>query len=98
MVRNRAKFEGSMCEEYIIDEISTFGSFYFEPHIQIKLNRVPWNDDGGNVDLKGHLSVFIYPGHPLGEISEHKLLNQNEYDVAHWYVLLNHQEINTFVE
>lgn len=72
--------EGSIYEDYIIEEISNFCSFYFELHIQTKLNRVPRNDDGGDVDRKECLSVFIYPGRPLGEPREHRILTKNEYD------------------
>ncbi|EOY03404.1 Uncharacterized protein TCM_018424 [Theobroma cacao] len=61
-VKNRALVEGSIYEAYIIEEISSFCSLYFELAVQTRLNRVPRNDDGGDVDLLGRLSIFTHPG------------------------------------
>jgi hypothetical protein len=40
-VKNKAHVEASICEAYIVEEISTFISYYFEPHLRTKINRVP---------------------------------------------------------
>ncbi|XP_031110603.1 uncharacterized protein LOC116014792 isoform X2 [Ipomoea triloba] len=66
-VRNRNYVEGSICEAYLIEEISTFCSHYFEDHVQTRLNRVPRNDDGGDVNANNRLSIFTHPGRPLGQ-------------------------------
>jgi hypothetical protein len=39
-VKNKAHVEASICEVYIVEEISTFISYYFEPHLRTRINRV----------------------------------------------------------
>jgi len=57
-VTNKAKVEGSICEAYLIDEITNFTSHYFGDDVQTIWNRVLQNDDGGLKSLDGHLSIF----------------------------------------
>jgi hypothetical protein len=61
-VKNKAHVEASICEAYIVEEISTFISYYFEPHLRTRINRVPRHDDGGEVPSSGNLSIFFNPG------------------------------------
>lgn len=96
-VRNRASIEGSICEAYLIQETSSFCSQYFEPHVQTRFNRVPRNDDGGQVGKKCKVNVFSHPCRPFGEATE-KLMAEDEYIVAQRYVLLNCAEILPFVK
>jgi len=63
-VKNKAHVEASICEAYIVEEISTFISYYFEPHLKTKINRDPRHDDGGEVPSNGNLSIFSNPGQP----------------------------------
>jgi hypothetical protein len=63
-VKNKAHVEASICEAYIVEEISTFISYYFEPHLRIRINRVPRRDNGGEVPSSGNLSIFSNPGRP----------------------------------
>jgi hypothetical protein len=63
-VKNKAHVEASICEAYIIEEISTFISYYFKPHLRTMINRVPWHDDGGEVPSSGNLSIFSNPKRP----------------------------------
>ena len=63
-VKNKVHVEASICEAYIVEEISTFISYYFEPHLRTRINRVPWHDDGGEVSSSGNLSIFSNPGRP----------------------------------
>jgi hypothetical protein len=63
-VKNKTHVEASICEAYIVEEISTFISYYFEPHLRTRINRVPWHDDGGEVSSSGNLSIFFNPGRP----------------------------------
>jgi hypothetical protein len=58
-VTNKAKVEGSICEAYLIDEITNFASHYFGDDVQTIWNRVPWNDDGGLRSVDGCLSIFF---------------------------------------
>jgi hypothetical protein len=59
-----AHVEASICEAYIVKEILTFISYYFEPHMRTRINRVPRHDDGGEVSSSGNLSIFSNPGRP----------------------------------
>jgi len=61
-VKNKAHVEASICEAYIVKEISTFISYYSEPHLRTIINRVPQNDDGGEVPSGGNWSIFSNPG------------------------------------
>ena len=49
---------GSICEIYLIDEITNFASHYFIDDVQTIWNPVPRNDDGGPNNLNG-LSIFF---------------------------------------
>ncbi|XP_038680928.1 uncharacterized protein LOC119981859 [Tripterygium wilfordii] len=40
-VKNKARVEGSICEAYIVEETSSFASYYFEPHVSSRRTRVP---------------------------------------------------------
>jgi hypothetical protein len=61
-VKNKAHIEASICESYIVEEISIFISYYFEPHLRTRINRVPRYDDGGEVPSSGNLSIVSNPG------------------------------------
>jgi len=63
--KNKAHVEASIYKAYIVEEISTFISYYFKPHLRIRINSVPRHDDGGEVPSSGNLSVFSYPGPPV---------------------------------
>ncbi|OMO57998.1 Transposon, En/Spm-like protein [Corchorus capsularis] len=97
-VRNRNYVEGSICEAYLIEEISTFCSHYFDINVQTRLNRAPRNDDGGDMDPKGRLSIFTHLGRPLETKGSHRYLNDVEYKAAETYVLMNREEIAPFIE
>ncbi|XP_026657308.1 uncharacterized protein LOC113461439 [Phoenix dactylifera] len=80
-VKNRASIEGSIIEAYIIEEISTFCSYYFEPSIQTRLNQVLRNDDEGECDLVDRLPIFTHQGRPFGRPFGRHLTTQ-EYNAA----------------
>ena len=63
-VKNKVHVEALICEAYIIEEISTFISYYFESHLRTRINRVPRHDDGGEVPSSGNLSIFSNPRRP----------------------------------
>ena len=98
MVRNKSSVEGSIREAYVIEEISSFCSYYFEPEVQIRLTRVPRNDDGGDVMPSGCLSIFSHPRRLMETIASYRLMTDEEYDATHIYVLLNCEELGPFIE
>ncbi|EOY00766.1 Uncharacterized protein TCM_010686 [Theobroma cacao] len=57
-VKNGASVEESICEAYIINEISLFCSIYCEPTIPTRMNKVPQNDDNGEVDAT-EVNTFV---------------------------------------
>jgi len=56
--------EASICEAYIVEEISTFILYYFKPHLRTRINRVQRHDNGGEVPSSGNLSMFSNSGRP----------------------------------
>lgn len=88
--------ESSICEAYIMEEISNFCSHYFEPHVLTNSTRVRRNDDGGNVNEREDvLSIFKHPARPSGN-SKRRYLKDDEYEAVIIYVLQNCEEIQPF--
>ncbi|EOY31786.1 Transposase tnp2 [Theobroma cacao] len=96
--KNRASVEGSICEAYIIEKISSFCSWYFEPAVRTRLNRVPHNDDGGDVDSLGRLSIFIHLGQAFGPLDKSRFLDEDEFYAAELYVLMNCEEVLPYIK
>ena len=45
-VTNTFAIEGSICEAYLVEETSTFTSYYYPPNVPCRRNIVPQNDNG----------------------------------------------------
>ncbi|XP_047314395.1 uncharacterized protein LOC124918236 [Impatiens glandulifera] len=85
----------SICNAYILQEITTFASHYFEPDIQCK-QRIPQRNIKGPVNLKQPpKSIFNYLGRSSGAKSK-RYLDSEELLVAHTYVLLNCPEVEPY--
>jgi hypothetical protein len=98
-VKNKAHVEASICEAYIVEEISTFISYYFESHLRTRMNRVPRHDDGGEVHSSGNLSIFSNPGRPTPKNTVRgRYLSEIEFRQAHNYVLFNCDELRPFIK
>jgi hypothetical protein len=98
-VKKKVHVEASILEAYIIEEISTFISYYFEPHMRTRINRVPRHDDGDEVILSGNLSVFSNPGRPISKnIIRGRYLSEIEFKQTHNYVLFNCNELKPFIQ
>ncbi|GJR19180.1 transposon-like protein [Tanacetum coccineum] len=96
-VKNKARVKSSISDAYIMEEILNFYTHYFKSHVQTNLRKVGRNDDKGSVNLKGtSLSVFNYRGRPSGTCKR-CYLDDDEYDVATFYVLHNCEEIQPFL-
>nr|GLL49731.1 uncharacterized protein LOC109166492 [Ipomoea trifida] len=64
-VKNKAKVEGSISNAYLVEEASSFCSYYFEDHVSTKHRNVPRNADGSEYVVDEHeetLSIFKYSG------------------------------------
>jgi hypothetical protein len=58
--KNKIHVKALIYETYIVKEISTFVSYYFEPHLRTKINHFLRHDDGGEMLLSGNLSIFSH--------------------------------------
>jgi hypothetical protein len=97
-VKNKAHVEASICETYIVEEISTFISYYFEPHLRMRINHVSWHDNGGEVPSSGNLSIFSNPGQPTPKnVMRGRYLSKIEFRQAHNYILFNCDELRPFI-
>jgi len=98
-VKNKAHVEASICEASIVEEISTFISYYFEHHLRTRINRAPRYDDGGEVPFSGNLSIFSNPGRPtLKNAIRGRYLSEIEFRQAHNYLLFNYDEMRPFIQ
>jgi len=98
-VKNKAHVEASICEAYIVEKISTFISYYFEPHLRTRINRVPRHDDGGEVPSSGNLSIFFNIGRPTPKNAiKERYLSEIEFRQAYNYVLFNCNELRLFIK
>jgi hypothetical protein len=98
-VKNKAHVKASICEPYIVEEISTFISYYFEPHLKTRINCVPRYDDGGEVSSSGNLSIFSNPGRPTPKNAVRgRHLSEIEFKQAYNYVLFNCDELRLFIQ
>jgi hypothetical protein len=98
-VKNKAHVEASICETYIVEEISTFILYYFKPHLRMRINRVPRHDDGGEVSSSGNLSIFSNPGWPTPKnVVRGRYLSEIKFIQAHNYVIFNCDELRSFIQ
>ncbi|XP_058775568.1 uncharacterized protein LOC131649832 [Vicia villosa] len=97
-VTNQARVEGSICKAYLLEEMSTFASYYYPPDVPSRRTRVPRNDDGGeDFSMGPPLSIFNYPGRPFGK-STTSTLDDKEMKAAHLYILLNCPEVVPYLD
>jgi hypothetical protein len=61
-VKNKVFIEASICEAYIVEKISIFILYYFDPHLRTRINCVPKHDDYGEVLSSENLLIFYHPG------------------------------------
>nr|GMC63030.1 uncharacterized protein LOC109179592 [Ipomoea batatas] len=99
-VKNKAKVEGSISNAYLVEEASSFCSYYFEDHVSTKHRNVPRNADSSEYVVDEHeetLSIFKYPGRAFGK-SKARYMTNEEFKAAQTYVLLNCSEVEPFIE
>jgi len=98
-VKNKVHVEASICKAYIVEEISTFISYYFEPYLRTRINRVPQYDDGGEVLSSGNLSIFSNTGRPTPKnVLRGRYLSEIEFEQAQNYVLFDCDELRPFIQ
>ncbi|RDY09534.1 hypothetical protein CR513_06091, partial [Mucuna pruriens] len=86
-VKNKARVEASICEAYLVEETSTFASFYYPDKIETRRTRIPRNVDSGEGSSSTPLiSIFNYPGR-LGGKAITYFLGQVDLEATHLYIL-----------
>ena len=97
-VKNKARVEVSICEAYLVEETSTFASFYYPNHVERRRTRIPCNLEVGKGSSRAPpISIFNYPGRAIGKSMTY-YLNQRDFDVAQLYVLQNSEEVQPYFE
>lgn len=95
-MKNKKSVEGCICEAYLVQETSYFGSHYFEPHAQYSSTTCV--DEGIHQEhIKPTLSVFKQFGQTAGKCDE-RWLEDKELMAAQCHVLLNCSEVKPFIE
>jgi hypothetical protein len=98
-VKNKTHVEASICDAYIVEEISTFISYYFEPFFRTRINRVPRYDDGGEVPLSRNLLIFSNLGRPTPKnVVRGRYLFEIEFKQTHNYMLFNCDALRPFIK
>jgi len=98
-IKNKTHVDSSICAAYIIEEISIFISYYFEPHMWIRINCVLRHDDGGEISSGGNVSIFSNFRWSLSKntASRRYLTNIELKKKTHNYMLFNYNELRPFV-
>ncbi|CAH1412937.1 unnamed protein product [Lactuca virosa] len=100
-IRNKARVEGSIVNEHLVNELATYCSLYFDPTIETCHNR-----EARNFAPQSHrfssgeapLSIFVVPSRRLYEKSgKRKPLSDKDLHKAHTYILLNCKEVNPYI-
>jgi hypothetical protein len=97
-VKNKARVEGSICNAYLVEESSTFFSYYFGPDVETRHTNVHRNEEFSTQGEEEHLlSVCNIRGSSLGSIQT-RFLNGAELRVATNYILLNCEEVQPYIQ
>ena len=95
-VKNKTRPEGSIAEGYIMNEALRYCSMYLSG-IETRFNRQDRNSDFSQVRRPSKLSLFTQPARPYGKRNSF-LLNEDEHNAVHWYILNNCSEIQSYIE
>ncbi|XP_057444296.1 uncharacterized protein LOC130736486 [Lotus japonicus] len=94
-VTNKARVEGSIAKAYLLEEMSTFASYYYPTDVPSRRTRVPRNDGEGSSE-NPPLSIFNHPGRSYGKCIT-STLNDKEMEAGHLYILLNCPEVVPYI-
>ncbi|XP_029130026.1 uncharacterized protein LOC114916771 [Cajanus cajan] len=97
-VKNKARVEASICEAYLVEETSTFASYYYPSEIDTRRTRMPRNVDVDEGSMSTPcFSVFNYPGKASGKSTKY-FLDQLDLKATHLYVLQNCEEVEPYLD
>ncbi|GLU07104.1 hypothetical protein SLE2022_240770 [Rubroshorea leprosula] len=95
-VKNKARPEASICESYIMSEITNFIFHYFDDGLHSIVDNPPRNIVVGFGDNSG-LSIFKCVGKRIGFKIERRCLAVEERKAASYYVLMNYEELRGWI-
>ena len=96
-VNNKERVEALIYNAYIVEEVTTFASYYFESHVQCKRRRAGRNDEGPIDPNCKTFSIFNYLNR-LSGACQFRYLTGKEFRAAHTYILLNCLEVEPYFE
>ncbi|RDX77933.1 hypothetical protein CR513_41860, partial [Mucuna pruriens] len=97
-VKNKARVEASICEAYLVEETSTFASFYYPDKIETRRTLIPRNVDlGEGSSSTPPISIFNYPRRPGGKAITY-FLGQDDLQATHLYILLNCEHVKSCLD
>src|SRR5436189_5583592 len=95
-VKNKARVEASICSAYLLEEASTFATYYFpEGQLPCRMHRGPRIDDQSNGLTGEKISIFNYLDRPRGK-KKHIWQEDKDYNVSRLYILRNCLEFRTY--
>nr|GEX20647.1 hypothetical protein [Tanacetum cinerariifolium] len=98
-VRNKARVEGSIVQNYLLNELSTYFSLYFDPRIETRLNREPQNfapDIHCSSPTETRLNIFKVPSRRLFDSGTKRNLTNAKKHKPHTYILFNCEDVHPF--
>ncbi|RDX69982.1 hypothetical protein CR513_50833, partial [Mucuna pruriens] len=97
-VKNKVRVEASIFEAYLVEETSTFASFYYPNKIETRRTKMPRNVDASEGSSStSPISIFNYPKR-AGDKSITYFLDQVDHEVTHLYILLNYEKVEPYLE
>jgi len=92
------RVEGFISETYLVEETSTFASFYYLDRVETIRTRIPRNLEVGEGSSRAHhISIFNYPGREIGKCMTY-YLNQRDFEAVQLYVLQNCDVVQPYFE
>ena len=90
--------EGSICEAYIVEEMSIFCSHYFGANVQSRQTQAPQNDDAAKVQSDPNTFFIFNQLECLAGKHCERMLTDQELHRATLYVLLNFDEVQPYLK
>ncbi|CAM8992321.1 unnamed protein product [Rhodiola kirilowii] len=96
-VKNKARVEGSIAEQYTEEELVNFCSLYFESDVYTVHNQLRRNEVASSTTDSNLLEAYTYPV-KLYSPEKDRYLDDDELKIIENYVLLNMPEVAPFLE
>jgi hypothetical protein len=88
-IGNKAFVEGSICNAYLLEEISNFCSMYYDDHIETKAKNLAVGETSASAIVSDLPELFRdHNGTTTGKCKT-RFLDDKEYEFVHKYVLSN---------